>query len=129
MAHIQHEEIPAPHKIGPAAIAQERFLPNGEASAAFLAAGIGCLAMGVLTVLETAVGLLHTLLQFYPPAGSITGITTVMVIVWLVSWVILHKRWKSKQVNFTRIFMIALAFIFLGIVGIFPPFVHLFAFA
>jgi uncharacterized membrane protein YfcA len=89
--------------------------------------GIGCLTMGILTVLETAIEGLRVVLQFYPPAGSITGISSLMVIAWLVSWVALYRLWKSKQVNFTRMFVIALTCILLGIVGIFPPFVHLFA--
>ncbi|MHB8600624.1 MAG: hypothetical protein ACYDER_27935 [Ktedonobacteraceae bacterium] len=102
-------------------------LPNGEAAAAFVAAGIGCLMMGILTVLESAFGFLQSVLRFYPPAGSITGISTLMVVAWLVSWFILYRLWRSKQVNFTLMFAIALVCILLGIVGIFPPFVHLFA--
>lgn len=125
MASIQHEDLPVSHDIPPADM-QQQPLPNGGAAAALVAAGIGCLTMGILTVLETAIGRLHSLFQFYPPAGSITGITSLMVIAWLVSWVALHRLWKSKQVNFTRMFVITLVCILLGIVGIFPPFVHLF---
>ena len=126
MANIQHEDIPVSYETTSTQIEQKRSLPNGEAAAAIVAAGIGCLTMGILTVLETAIGGLHTILQFYPPAGSITGITSLMVIAWLVSWVALYRLWKSKQMNFTRMFIIALICILLGIVGIFPPFVHLF---
>lgn len=127
MACIQHEDIPVSHETVPTEMRQQQPLRNGEAAAAIVAAGIGCLTMGILTVLETAVGGLHTLLQFYPPAGSITGITSLMVVAWLVSWVALHRLWKSKQMNFTRMFVITLVCILLGMVGIFPPFVHLFA--
>ncbi len=127
MANIQHEDIPVSYENTSTQIQQKRSLPNGEAAAAIVAAGIGCLTMGILTVLETAIGGLHTDLQFYPPAGSITGITSLMVIAWLVSWVTLYRLWKSKQMNFTRIFVIALTCILLGFVGIFPPFVYLFA--
>jgi hypothetical protein len=127
MASIQHEDLPVSRDIPPAEMQQQQLLPNGGAAAALVAAGIGCLTMGVLTVLETAIGGLHTLLQFYPPAGSISGITSLMVVAWLVSWVALNRLWKSKQMNFTRMFVITLVCILLGMVGIFPPFVHLFA--
>ncbi len=127
MASIQHEDIPVSHETPPTEMQQKQPLPNGEAAAAIVAAGIGCLTMGILTVLETAIGGLHTVLQFYAPAGSITGISSLMVSAWLVSWVALHRLWKSKQMNFTRMFVIALICILLGVVGIFPPFVHLFA--
>jgi hypothetical protein len=127
VASIQQQENEVKQELSPEEIARSRSLPNGEAAAAFVAAGIGCLTIGVLTVLETIFGFLHTLLQFYPPAGSITGISTVMVVVWLVTWFILYWLWKSKQVNFTRVVVIVLACILLGVIGIFPPFVHLFA--
>ncbi len=126
MANIQYEDIAVSHETTSTEMQQKRPLPNGEAAAAMVAAGIGCLTMGILTVLEAAIAGLRTVLQFYPPAGSITGITSLMVIAWLVSWVALYRLWKSKQVNFTRMFVIALTCILLGIVGIFPPFVHLF---
>ena len=127
MANIQHKDKPVSYETTPTELQQKRSLPNGEAAAAIVAAGIGCLTMGILTVLETVIGGLRTVLQFYPPAGSITGITSLMVIAWLVSWVALYRLWKSKQVNFTKLFVIALMCILLGLVGIFPPFVHLFA--
>ncbi len=127
MASIQHEDVPVSYETPSTQIEHKRSLPNGEAAAAIVAAGIGCLTMGILTVLATAIGGLHTVLQFYPPAGSITGITSLMVIAWLVSWVALYRLWKSKQRNFTRIFIIVLLCILLGIVGIFPPLVHMFA--
>jgi hypothetical protein len=111
---LQNEKIPVE-------AAQRPALSNGEAAAAFVAAGIGCLVMGILTVLATAFASLQTVLQFYPPAGSITGLSTVMVIAWLVSWFILYRLWKGKQVNFARMFVIALVCILLGLVGICLP--------
>ncbi len=127
MASIQHEDMPVSYETTSTQIEQKRLLPNGEAAAAIMAAGIGCLTMGILTVLETAIGGLHAVLQFYPPVGSITGISSLKVIAWLVSWATLYRLWKSKQMNFNKIFIIALVGILLGLVGIFPPFVHLFA--
>jgi len=127
MTNIQQKEIPVSDEITSPETQQNRAIPNGEAAAAILAAGVGCLTMGLLTVVETPFGSLHTLLQFYPPSGSITGISTVMVIAWLASWFVLYRFWKNKQVNLIKVFALTLAFILLGVVGIFPPFVHLFA--
>src|SRR5205085_2476982 len=92
-------------------------------AAAILAAGIGCLVLGVLTVLADGFDSVNKALQFYPPAGEITGISTLVVAAWLVSWLVLHQLWKNRQVHFTRVFGVTLILIVLGLVGTFPPFV------
>jgi len=101
--------------------------PNGRAAATILAAGISCLAFGLLTVLAEMFKFLSDALRLYPPAGQVTGATTLTVAVWLVSWLFLFRQWKNKQVNFTKIFVVTLILVVLGIVGTFPPFFELFA--
>lgn len=93
--------------------------PNGAAMAAFLAAGIGGFAMGLIVILnETGVLAAPTL---YEPAGGVSGRTTLAVVVWLVAWAVLHGRWKGREVGYGGIWWSALALLVLGIVLCMPP--------
>ena len=95
---------------------------NGGAAAALLAAGIGCVVLGVLSVLTGIFDSLSEALKFYGLADDISGVSTLMVVVWLLSWLILHQLWKKQQVNFPWVFVITLILIALGLLGTFPPF-------
>ncbi len=99
---------------------------NGGAAAALLAAGIGCFALGVLSVLTTVFDPLSEALKFYRLADDISGVSTLMIAVWLLFWLILHRRWKQRQVRFPPILTLTLLLIALGLLGTFPPFAHLF---
>ena len=92
---------------------------NGAAEAAFLAAGIGALAMGAVVLLNEA-GLL-SVPALYGPAGGVTGRTTVATLVWLVAWAVLHSRWKGREIEPSRIHALTLLLIALGVLGTFPP--------
>jgi hypothetical protein len=99
----------------------------GVASAAFVASGIGCLVIGLMvTGAEMSEGLKNAL-NWWNPAGPLTGKTGVGVIVWLISWVILHSMWKDKEVEFGKYFTITLILIALGFLLTFPPIFTLFA--
>jgi hypothetical protein len=106
---------------------QEKALPNGIAAAALLAAGIGSLALGVVTTLTEASTNIANSLKFVAAVGPLSGKTTIAVIVWLVSWLVLHFLWRKKEVDFTRVFVISLVLIGLVLLGTFPPFFDLFA--
>ncbi len=94
-------------------------LTNGAALAAFAAAGFGAFAMGFVVILnEAGVWSPPTL---YGPAGGVSGRTTLAVIVWLVAWVVLHLRWRSRQLDSRRISTIIPILIGLGIAMTFPP--------
>lgn len=69
-------------------------LPNGPGAAAILAAGIGCAAMAILALAgdaSAAIGKL--LLNFYNPVGTLSGVSTLAIIIWLVSWFALARLW------------------------------------
>jgi hypothetical protein len=94
-------------------------LANGAALAAFLAAGIGSFAMGLILVLnETGIFAPPTL---YGPSGGVTGRTTLAVVVWLVAWAILHFRWKDRQLEPRRVALGTFVLIAFGILATFPP--------
>ena len=93
---------------------------NGEALAAFLAAGIGAAGMGLIVLLnEMGVFAAPTL---YGPAGGVSGRTTLAVAVWLLAWAVLHFRWKGRELPADRIRVVTLLLIAFGILGTFPPF-------
>ena len=96
-------------------------LVNGPAAAAMIAAGIGSLFLGIFTTGAVISEGLQDFLNFYNPAGPLSGKTTMSVIIWLISWVFLNARWKDKETNLARAFNITLALIAIGILLTFPP--------
>ncbi|MGB9639895.1 MAG: hypothetical protein ACPL4H_03225 [Anaerolineales bacterium] len=104
----------------------DTLLKNGKAAAALLAGGIGALTLGLMTTLGEAVPTIGSALNWYNPVGALSGKTTVAVLVWLISWVILNNQWKDKEVNFEKIATIGLILLLVGILFTFPPFFELF---
>ena len=92
---------------------------NGAAQAAFLAAGIGAFAMGLIVILNE-VGLFAAP-ALYTPAGGVSGRTTFAVVIWLIGWAALHSRWKRRQIDSRRVQAVALILISLGVLLTFPP--------
>jgi len=93
----------------------------GVASAAFLSSGIGTLVIGLLTTGAVLSEGLKNALNWWNPAGPLSGKTGVGVIAWLVSWAILHTIWKDKEMDFNKVFMVTLILIGLGFILTFPP--------
>ena len=94
---------------------------NGVAAAAVLAAGIGSFVLGVLTTLKASSEAIRQAFSFYVPTGPLSGQTTIAVVVWLLAWIVFHHMWKSRDVNFKKVFTMALILIIIGLVGTFPP--------
>ena len=93
---------------------------NGAALASFLGAGIGAFTMGFIVILNEA-GLL-VVPALYAPAGGVTGRTTFAVVIWLIGWAVLHRRWKGRQIESRRVHVVTLILIGLGVLLTFPPF-------
>jgi hypothetical protein len=102
-------------------MARPEALCNGEAAAAILAAGIGSLVLGFVTAVSEVAGSLRPLMAFYRPAGPVSGRTMLAIVVWLVSWLLLHFFWKSRQVDFSKVVAWSVIFVVLGLAGTFPP--------
>lgn len=66
-------------------------------------------------------------LNFYNPAGPLSGKTTVTVLAWVIAWAVFHNLWKDKQVDFSKTSVATLILITLGLLGTFPPFLEVFA--
>ena len=87
--------------------------------AAFLAAGIGSLALGVFVILNEAGVLVAP--SLYGPAGGVSGRTTFAVVVWLIAWLVAHRLWRDRSLDSGRVLAVTLALIALGLLLTFPP--------
>lgn len=115
--------------------------PNGPVAAAFLAAGVGSLVIGIGVVLneasstiKDAIGVdFNAFLQFDKNfglgsgVGPLSGKVGLAVIAFVVSWVIFHFWLRGKEVNFRTYFIAALVLVGLGFALTFPPIFLLFA--
>jgi hypothetical protein len=100
-------------------------LPNGPGAAAILAAGIGCAAVGILALAGDASQAIGKLLNFYNPVGTLSGVSTVSIIIWLVAWFGLARVWGTKTVALGKVNSIAFALLIVGLLLTFPPFMDL----
>lgn len=96
-------------------------LPNGLGAAAVLAAGIGCATLGVLALLGDAFKGVGKSLNFYNPAGTLSGVSTIAIVVWLASWFLLARKWDGQDVQLRRISTIAFVLLAIGLFLTFPP--------
>jgi hypothetical protein len=99
--------------------AEGQHVANGGAMAAFLGAGVGAFAMGMV-VLANEAGL-FTAPSLYGPAGGVSGRTTMATCIWLVAWGVLHLRWRNRDVAPFGIGLLTMLLIVFGIAGTFPP--------
>jgi hypothetical protein len=101
--------------------------PEGPVVAAILAGGVGCLALGVFTTLSEASTSFADKLAWSDDVGPLSGKTIMTVIVWLVSWAILHAVYRNRTAGIGRALTIALVLIGFGVLLTFPTFFQLFA--
>lgn len=94
-------------------------VPNGAPMAAVLASGIGSLALGAFVLLHASG--LFSAPALYGPAGGVSGRTTFALVVWLVSWGILHRRWNDRSISAGGILAATLVLIAASLVATFPP--------
>jgi len=100
-------------------------LPNGPAAAAILSTGAGCAFLGIIGFVADASKSIANCLTFYRPTGPLSGVTTVAILLWLVLWFVLARRWRLKDVAVGKINAAALVLLALGILLTFPPFADL----
>lgn len=96
-------------------------IPNGPGAAAILAAGIGSAAMGIFALAGDAFTSLNHFFTFYTPTGALSGVSTSAVIVWLVAWFILSRRWAPKNVEMAKVLSASFALLAVGVLLTFPP--------
>lgn len=96
-------------------------LPNGPGAAAILAAGIGSGALGVFALTNDAFAWANKFFTFYPPTGGLSGVTTTAIVVWLIVWFVLARRWASVNVNMRTISLVSFGLLAVGFLLTFPP--------
>jgi hypothetical protein len=112
---------------GPDTTAPYEDKPEGPISAAMLSAGVGALALGVLTTLAEASQGLKEWLTWSEAVGPLSGKTGLASIVWLVAWAALHMVLRHRPFETRRTLVITLILVGLGMVGTFPVFFQAFA--
>jgi cytochrome bd-type quinol oxidase subunit 2 len=119
----------AEHSTGPAGAQQDRTVAeailSGPGAAAVLAAGIGSLALGVFALAGDASPAIGSAFNIWNPSGPLSGVTTATVVVWLVSWYLLARRWSTRDVDLRSVATAALAMLAGGLLLTFPPFMDL----
>jgi hypothetical protein len=111
---------------GPADRTDDSPIPNGAGAAALLAAGVGAFALGVLDVAADHAQGIKRGLSFYTPTGALSGTTTVAILIWILAWVLLNWRWRSRNIAIKVVTWAALALLGLGAILTFPTVVDLF---
>jgi hypothetical protein len=104
------------------AMESERQLQNGPAAAAILSAGIGCFAIGALAVIGDGSKKMAGLFTFYRPTGPLSGVSSLGIVLWLVVWLVLARRWRTRTVAIGKVNLVAFVFLALGLLLTFPPF-------
>jgi len=97
-------------------------LANGPGAAAILAAGIGSLALGVFALAGDASPAIKGAFNFWNPTGPLSGVSTSSMIVWLVAWYFLARRWGTRNVQLRPVVWAAFAGLVGGLLLTFPPF-------
>lgn len=98
---------------------------NGGAAAAVLAVAIGSFVLGVCALLGDGSRAMAHLLNVWNPTGPLSGVTAVSIMVWLVAWLVLARRWSARNLNLGRINLLATVLIIAGLLLTFPPFMDL----
>lgn len=106
-------------------ISPDAAIPNGPAGAAIVAAGAGCFALGVLAVAADASKPVARLMTFYKPTGPLSGVSSTAILVWLLTWLLLAALWRTKNVAFAKVNIVAFALLVAGVLLTFPPFADL----
>ena len=107
--------------------------PNGPVAAVFIAAGVGCLTLGLIIVLNEAQILTNATLDFAKNygigsgVGPLSGKVILSTIAFLATWGVLAFLWRGKEVNFSRALTVAAICLALGFALTFPPVFELFA--
>lgn len=103
--------------------------PDGPGAAAMLSAGIGIFMLGFFTTGAVISASLKSFLAWWEwgqGVGPLAGKSTLAVIFWLISWLVLHMMWRDKDVDIKKMFYVGLGLGIAGAILTFPPFFELF---
>lgn len=107
--------------------AVEKMRPNGPVAAVLLATGIGALVLAVLIVVAEANESFKDSLAYDVEVGPLSGKTIWATVAFLGSWAGLTIGLRTRDVDMTKVLIVAGLLLVLGLVGTFSPFFELFA--
>jgi hypothetical protein len=96
--------------------------PNGPIAAALAAAGLGCATLGVVTTWSEASPETAQALNWWPPAGPLTGKAGTATAAFFLSWLVLHVLWRRRSVAIRPLAIVSALLLGIGLLGTFPPF-------
>lgn len=100
--------------------------PTGPAAAAMISSSIGIFFIGFFTTAAGIIPGLGSFLNWWNPAGNLTGKTGLSIIIWLISWAVMNNKWKNENYDLGKAFNITVALIVLGLLLTFPPIFQIF---
>ena len=95
---------------------------TGAAAAAFIASGIGVFVLGLMTTGAEVSSGLKNILNWWNPAGPLSGKTGVAILAWIISWLVLNHLWRGEDKALRSAFTITMVLVGLGVLLTFPPF-------
>jgi hypothetical protein len=95
--------------------------PTGPAAAAILAVGIGVFVLGLCAILGDAFAPMAALFNWVPRTGPLAGVTACAVVLWLLSWWGLERRWSGRDIELRAINRLAAVLFVIGLLLSFPP--------
>ena len=106
-----------------------RPMSSGAAVGALLAAMLGMLALAIVNVIaeasEAFAATLHGLGKMWMPGaagiGPYSGKETVGLVVWLLSWIVLHPALREKEPNMGRWLVVFLIGVGVATTLLWPP--------
>lgn len=107
----------------------EGLRPTGAAAAAVCGASVAALSLGGSSALAALIPwfeqALAELSRFFLPGGtqlgSYGGQQLVMLFAWLISWAILHARWRRRQVSLTATSVVLVISLVVTALLLWPP--------
>jgi hypothetical protein len=96
-------------------------MTNGVGAAAILSAGIGCFVFAALAFAADKLTSVKLALSFYKPTGPLSGVSTLGVLAWLVTWAFFEWRWQSVNVSLRSVCTFALVLLGVAFLLTFPP--------
>lgn len=94
---------------------------TGAAAAAFISSGIGVFTLGLMTTASEVSKGFANALNWWNPAGPLSGKTGIAILAWVISWLIMNHLWKGEDRALRTAFIITLVLIGLGVLLTFPP--------
>jgi len=101
--------------------------PSGPIAAAMIAAGIGALVLGILTVWAEASEGFKESLAYNDRVGPLSGKTIWATVAFFVSFGALSLGLRRRHVDLAKATVITLVLLGLGYLGTFAPFFRMFA--